>query len=246
MSAERVTHGQLPHWYKPGYAHFVTYRLADSISPDLMRLWRIDRAAELNSRPVRGVSVHEHRERVQKRYFQRFDEELDRSESVNWLADERIAEIVRENLYHFHGDRYELLSYAIMPNHVHIVIQPFDIAAPQSIDNVGAEAELRSGEVEDSRSVLSRIMHSLKSYTANRANEILRRSGEFWQRESYDHWIRDLDELERIVQYIAANPVKAGLCSKPHEWRFSSTHDVLNRDGTEFGLVGRLRDDWKR
>ena len=53
-------------------------------------------------------------------------------------------------------------------------------------------------------------MHSLKSFTANKANEALGARAPFWQRESYDHWVRDLDELERIVNYIKANPVRAG------------------------------------
>src|SRR4051794_10991634 len=54
-------------------------------------------------------------------------------------------------------------------------------------------------ETPDSRSPLSRIMHSLKSFTASCANKLLSRSGRFWQKESFDHWIRDIDELERIV-----------------------------------------------
>ena len=56
-------------------------------------------------------------------------------------------------------------------------------------------------------------MHSLKSYTANEANKLLRRTGQFWQHESYDHWVRDEDEMERIVAYINANAVKAGLAA---------------------------------
>jgi hypothetical protein len=58
-------------------------------------------------------------------------------------------------------------------------------------------------------------VHSLKSYTANKANEQLGRQGSFWQDESYDHWVRDIDELERIVNYIRANAVRAGLCDSP-------------------------------
>ena len=49
--------------------------------------------------------------------------------------------------------------------------------------------------------------------------------GTFWQHESYDHWIRDVGELERITLYVEANPVKAGLVSDPSEWLFSSAHD---------------------
>jgi putative transposase len=89
-------------------------------------------------------------------------------------------------------------------------------------------------------------MHSLKSYTANRANELLGREGPFWQDESYDHWVRDIDELERIVNYIRDNPVRASLCESARDWRFSSAFDRYRQDGSECALVGWLRDDWRR
>lgn len=68
-----------------------------------------------------------------------------------------------------------------------------------------------SDESPDNLSPLSKIMHSLKSYTANEANRFLGRTGPFWQRESYDHLVRDDRELVRIAEYIAHNPVKAKL-----------------------------------
>ena len=85
----------------------------------------------------------------------------------------------------------------------------------------------------------------MMSYTANRANAILRRTGGFWQKESYDHWIRDLDELERVVQYVIFNPVKSGLCAAPKDWRFSSAFVRHKRDGSTCGLYAWLRDDWR-
>jgi putative DNA methylase len=75
-------------------------------------------------------------------------------------------------------------------------------------------------------------MHSLKSYTAHKANDLLGRSGPFWQHESYDHWVRDEKELEGVVKYIAWNPVEAGLVKQPHEWYFSSAHDRFLQDGS--------------
>ena len=62
--------------------------------------------------------------------------------------------------------------------------------------------------------------------------------GPFWQPESYDHWVRDADELERIVTYIAANPVKAGLVKQAQDWFFCSAHDRYLADGE---LCGWLR-----
>ena len=80
-------------------------------------------------------------------------------------------------------------------------------------------------------------MHSLKSYTAHRANQLLQRTGAFWQRESYDHWVRDDDELERIVSYIARNPVTAGLCAEPHLWRYSSAFDRYQQDQSQSAVL---------
>jgi REP element-mobilizing transposase RayT len=55
----------------------------------------------------------------------------------------------------------------------------------------------------------------------------LGRRGRFWQQESYDHWARDEDELERIIRYVEQNPVKAGLVAKAEDWPFSSARDRM-------------------
>jgi hypothetical protein len=93
------------------------------------------------------------------------------------------------------------------------------------------------GETEDSLGPLSNIMHSLKSYTAHEANLILDRDGSFWQRESYDHWVRDEDELERIVHYIDDNAVAAKLAPRPHDWYFCSAHDRYLGEGATGGWL---------
>ncbi len=92
---------------------------------------------------------------------------------------------------------YELYVYVVMPNHVHILIRPH-------IDP-------------------SRLLKSLKGATAREANKLLGRTGEpFWQKESYDHWVRGQAELQRIKAYIENNPVKAGLANVPDEYPWSS------------------------
>ena len=85
-----------------------------------------------------------------------------------------------------------------MPNHVHLVFH------------------LK----ENSRSV-DKIMHSIKRYSARESNKILQREGSFWQSESYDHIVRDEDELERIIKYVLMNPVKAKLVEKWEDWEYS-------------------------
>ena len=254
---ERVTRGDLPHWYKPGYAHFVTYRLVDSIPRQQLIRWREERERRIQQPVADGSTPSGHRERAHKLYYKRYDEYLDNHPGVRWLGHEAVAEVVRENLYHHNQSLYELLAWCILPNHVHLLMQPFENALTDTgsvsheiSSHVADAASIRdsviSDEIPDTRSPLSRIMHSLKSYTANRANELLGKSGRFWQRESYDHWVRDLDELQRIVDYICLNPVTAGLCAKPQEWKFSSAYDRFERDGSTCGLVGWLRDDWRQ
>ena len=230
MAREWITRRRLPHWYVPGAVHFVTYRLAGTIPVPLILELREQRQRLLKQAPPEGTTRREWRRRAHKRFFAQYDRYLDSHRDVDFLARPPVAAMVRGNLHYHHAKQYHLLAYCVMPNHVHALIQPTE--------------DLRCGdetpfgdELPDARSPLAQIMHSLKSYTAYEANKLLSRSGQFWQHESYDHWIRDDEELARIAEYIAANPVAAGLADQPHEWPWGSVHDRFLRDGTELGLL---------
>ncbi len=125
---------------------------------------------------------------------------LDRAATgPRWLKDERVAQCVVDSLHY--GARelhlYRLRAWVLMINHVHVLIYP--------------NAEL------------ARITKAIKGFSARQANEILVRTGQpFWQDESYDHWVRSPEELERIARYIELNPVTAGLASRAENWRWSS------------------------
>jgi REP element-mobilizing transposase RayT len=108
-----------------------------------------------------------------------------------FLRDERIAAIMQDTLKHFDGERYQLLCWCIMPNHVHVLI-----------------------EVNEGWS-LSKIMHGWRSYTANEANRILGRTGKFWMEEYYDRYIRNDNHLQKTINYILNNPSNAGLDDWP-------------------------------
>jgi putative transposase len=235
---EVITRGHLPHWYMPGAAHFVTYRLAGTLPAEALERLRLKKR-QLLERPLPdGVTPAQRRSQTHKQLFVDYDRYLDHHSDVDWLRRPAIAALIRGNLYHHHGKKYYLLAYCIMPNHVQVLLQPL-------AENSGEEAPRSSftepcGEAPDGQSPLSAIMHSLKSYTANKANALLARSGQFWQHESYDHWVRDEAELERIVEYINANPVKANLVQQPHDWYFGSAHDRYLHDGTTSGFLGDL------
>jgi REP element-mobilizing transposase RayT len=119
-------------------------------------------------------------------------------EGPRYLAQDRIARIVAESLLRGVAlGHYSLRAWVIMANHVHALLLP--------------------------RVAPSRLLQSLKGYTAREANRVLGRTGEpFWQAESYDHWVRDGEELEKIVAYIENNPVKAGLVARAGDYRWSS------------------------
>ncbi len=89
-----------------------------------------------------------------------------------------------------------------MPNHVHLVCKP--------LANANGNYQATSA-----------IMHSLKLYTAHRANRVLGRDGHFWQHENYDHVVRDEMEYQRITAYVLNNPVKAGLVERAEDWSWS-------------------------
>lgn len=240
MPGEVISRRNLPHWYVPGAAHFVTYRLAGTIPVEVMDQLRDRQDAELKRKPPNGMSQVQHRERIHKQFFAAYDRYLDHTCEIDWLARPELAAVIRGNLYHHNGGKYHLMAYCVMSNHVHVLLQPIEEGQKERQPEllVPTAEKWYSDEVPDARSPLASIMHSLKSYTANEANKILRRSGQFWQHESYDHWVRDDEELERIVNYIVWNPVKAKLVEEPHQWFFSSAHDRFLHDGSKSGWLG--------
>jgi REP element-mobilizing transposase RayT len=138
--------------------------------------------------------------REEKRYFGRFDELLDgATHGPKWLGEPRVAQVVCEALHNRDGQTYDLTAYCVMSNHLHVVLAPL-LCSPETYHSI------------------SQIMHVLKGYTAYEANDILGRKGTFWQAESYDHFVRDADELQRIVYYVINNPVKAGLVDDWAAW----------------------------
>jgi REP element-mobilizing transposase RayT len=118
---------------------------------------------------------------------------LDQGLGHCYLRDSRVAKIVTAALQHFRDQRYRLLSWCVMPNHVHALLCPL-------ADNK-----------------LETILHSWKSYSALQANRLLKRAGEFWQREYFDHFVRNEPSIHKISRYILQNPEKAGLTNWPYK-----------------------------
>ncbi len=187
--------GYLPHVKREGAAYFVTFRLVDSLPKEVLLRFEHEHAEALRSALTNGESTEEiHREL--RRQIERY---LDTGAGECHLRRPEIADMVADALRHFHGEQYQLDDWVVMPNHVHSILWP----RPNF--------------------TLSEILKSRKRHIARQANLILGRTGEtFWQRESYDHWIRNEAEQERIRRYIRGNPVAAKLCARPEDWKWSS------------------------
>ncbi len=106
----------------------------------------------------------------------------------------------------------------------HEKIKGSSIGQPRRLSN-----DKNVGRKKPSSYILGDIMESLKGYTAFECNKILKRKGPFWQHESYDHVIRNREELVKIVHYILNNPVKARLCENPEDWKWNYYNsDLIN------------------
>lgn len=191
VKSNDITHYQrnLPHRLSPGEVIFLTFRLAGSLPAVALERLRAEYEA--------GEASEEELYVRQRRYFGRFDAQLDRTMGdINWLRVPTVAELVKDALHFHHAQgSFNLLCYCIMPNHVHVVVG-----------------------LTDEAPALLRTLKSIKSYTARLGNGLLGRQGQFWQRETYDHVVRDAGELARVVDYVANNPVKAGLAAEWQAW----------------------------
>lgn len=204
----------LPHYQPTSASYFITFRLAGSLPNEvIIRLkeeYKIEgqRLIAMNEPDTKRRAIEEHR----KRYFEKFDEFLDKySSSPKWLCENKIAQIVVDAIRYRDEREYELIAYCIMPNHVHLVF------------SVERFAESLKRKVRDSVShyIVTDIVGSLKKHTAIEANKVLKHKGAFWQHESYDHVIRNGKEYDNIVWYVLNNPVKAGLVDDWKKWKWS-------------------------
>lgn len=196
--------------------YHVVFRLAGSLPIAAIESLRLER--EQAEREIeKAESDHVKKRLLQEHhwsYFERFDDVLDgNSTGPLWLREPAVASIAKEALHYRDGREYDLLAYCIMPNHVHMVFELVGRAVCPTYTKVD-RAVCPTYPVTE-------ILRKLKWNTALRANRVLHRRGAFWQDESYDHVIRNGEELERTIWYVLNNPVKAGLVATWEQWRWN-------------------------
>jgi REP element-mobilizing transposase RayT len=170
----------------------VTFRLADSLPRQLLAQLQNERRA-LEKATQASVDVPADQARISqlRAILQKAERCLDSGLGHCYMRDPRVAKIVADAIKHFEGQRYHLLAWCVMPNHVHVVFSP----------------------LEDH--TLETILHSWKSFSAEQANRLLGRTGRFWQREYFDHLVRNEGSLRKIIQYVKDNPQRTGLQNWP-------------------------------
>jgi len=197
--AVRITAGNLPHWYQPRVTYFITFRTEDSFPVLVADQWFQRRAEWLQRRGIsarqvdwkvrlRKLPLIEQRE-FHETFSRELMEHLDKGHGACVLRDPELSQIVADSLHHFEGVRYFLGDFVVVPNHVHLLV-----------------CMIGTTEVESQ-------CYSWKKFTATKINKVLGQKDRFWQEESFDHLVRSPGQFDRLRDYIAENPKKAGLRS---------------------------------
>jgi len=203
--------GYLPHCDFPGLVQFVTFRLADSMPASRRGEWEHFLAIE---------DVREKRTKL--------EEYLDQGVGECLLRNASVARLTEAALRHFHNERYELLAWCVMPNHVHVLVHVWQTPLWKMVQNwkIHVVNELRRTRTAERRAP-SRPEPAANANGPRRCSAL--RS--FWQREYWDTFMRDEEQERTAIRYTESNPVKAKLCRAAEEWAFGSA---------------RFRDEYRR
>lgn len=214
-----------PHIHPPDSVFFITFRLIESIPKATIESYKAEKQWLENhlqtikdkkeTRPTEILKIqYQSTLAFQRTWFKNYEDILDKaSNGTMWLKIEDIRNIVAEKLLKDDNVKYRLDAFCIMSNHVHIVLKP-----KISEHNLLEKRVKNKVKFITKESTLPQIMQSLKGVTARKANLFLNRTGSFWEKESYDHFIRDEAEFYRIIKYTINNPVKAKLVKHWKDW----------------------------
>jgi REP element-mobilizing transposase RayT len=196
------TRNVLPHIKREGGAYFVTFRLAGTLPREVLLQLKHEREVIIQQAlAAKRPLTWQEQEELFRWYSSLVDKYLDAGHGDCWLRRSDIADVVAGAIQFHAGTRFDLRAWCVMPNHVHAVLRPL-------MDWT-----------------LSKILKSWKGYTAHEANKLLQRTGSsFRQSESYDHLIRDDEDMRRCCHYTTMNPVNAKLCQQPEDWKWSSAY----------------------
>jgi putative transposase len=201
-------HRNLPHINPHGGTCFVTYCLHETISqPEIKQLIQ-KHQTHLEELRKQSQTTPEQIDIENRKYFKKLDEQIHQAKGAHYLKNEKVAQIVANSLHFWDGKKIDLMAFCIMSNHVHLV--------------------LRLLESENQEIFLSEVLESIKKFSARECNLAIGRTGQLWQKESFDRLVRDRKELYRIICYILDNPTKEGLCENRADWKWNYVKEEYN------------------
>jgi 1-hydroxy-2-methyl-2-(E)-butenyl 4-diphosphate synthase len=202
----------LPHWKIDTGTYAVSFRQADSLPTAVLNRYRetrdlilekIEILTKLDSSRSQLDNLSSLREELNHLETSVIEPALNQGYGSCLFNNNQNAELLANALKHFDGTRYDLLAWCIMPNHVHVILK------------------LAKGED------LDKILHSWKSFTSHEINKLNGTSGPIWQKESYDHLIRDGKDFRNQIDYVLNNPTKAGFSN--WQWTGCAYPELLAR-----------------
>jgi|GEM_PF-9953 len=198
----------LPHWQQDIVLCFVTWRLADALPQSVLDELEEKKTAWLKASehrsgsgdtPVPGIDTHTHigdksvPSPSARDFYARLTAEeenaLNAGHGSCLLRDPRFARCVETALLHDDGARYDLVAYAVMPNHVHVLVS----LKPET--------------------TLEAVIRSWKGVSARAINQAQGKTGTVWQANYWDRLIRNRRHYEYVRDYILNNPAHARLPS---------------------------------
>ncbi|WP_104418485.1 transposase [Neolewinella xylanilytica] len=210
---------RLPHYTPIGGTFFVTFRIHNALPLSVMQALQWEYQREIERIRKTSLGAQARRALIAKAryaYFKQYDDRLDNRKSDRcFFSDPALCASLADHLHTFDDDLYELKAYCIMPNHAHLLL---------SLGNQLADHHhflLDEDELVSSYQPLHRIMQRVKGASARFLNQELGRTGTFWQKDSYDHYVRNAKAYENILYYILRNPEKAGLVGDWRNYRFT-------------------------
>ncbi|MES2595571.1 MAG: glycosyltransferase [Verrucomicrobiota bacterium] len=184
-------HG-LPHWQQGGKLYFVTWRLGDALPQEKLRELREGRERWLEENPKPWAEGEE--DRFREHFEGQVEEWLDAGLGRCVLQSPEVRQALEEVLHHSDGEVYDLLSYVIMPNHVHVLFR------------------LHAGEA------LEELMKAWKGASSRKIGAVLGEKGRYWQEGYRDRMIRGPEHLGFVLGYIQRNPKEAKLTAGRFVW----------------------------
>jgi REP element-mobilizing transposase RayT len=176
---------RLPHWQQGEVFYFVTWRLADALPQEKLNELRDTKRTWLKHNPEPWNAATE--QEYHQLFSRQIDVWLDTGSGSCLLRDPHQAELVANTLRHFDNERYILVAFVVMPNHVHVL---FRLIAPHRLETA---------------------IKSWKGFSAREINRQSGRSGSLWQEDYWDRMIRNEEHFAMCREYILTNPENARL-----------------------------------